>query len=399
MIVQNNTAAPTFLKDEEVRRFSSQDEMKNFLSERERTDRWEQTPANYLKVIGVENAAHMVRTMGTAVLPSPMEGYAGTEEGLAETMEELGYLVSYYDTVAEGWRTYPLRSTGWSSLWDRSKGGCGKVRDADSPKALPPEVRAKWLSDCLSSEGDTPTKVLVRDGKVGAVFSGRYQPISAEELLRVTMEKLPEESRFMSGTIDHEITVADVGYGGEEGDAELKDKLESLGITCNDVYRVARFSTSDVGDSAATIEPLIMIDGKEYYMGTALKMPHKGAPSTQKWEQKLSVVSALLNETTETLEKLAAVNIQNAAGCFRYCACELGLSKPVSLRLAKDFESAHPSGCTALDVYRELIEVVETIETAGGKTPSPATRIRNRENVARALKFNYKLYDIEFEWQ
>ena len=124
--MSNNTS--TFLKDDEVRNFADLESMRVFLKDREKTDTWENTPANFLRILGVEDASTMVRTMGTAVLPSPIEGYKGTPEGLAETMSELGYLVSYFDENSQEWHTYPLRNTGWSSLWDRSKGGCRGTR-------------------------------------------------------------------------------------------------------------------------------------------------------------------------------------------------------------------------------------------------------------------------------
>jgi hypothetical protein len=376
----------SYLEDEEVRKFKSFDEFNSFAKDRKEGDLWIETACNDTVVIGVEN-----NPICATQLIGNLYHYQGDKETFKKTMATHGLLLQVHDV--NDTLTYDIRDIGLSSIYSRA-GLLGRtIRDVNN--ALGSILRSEWLTKSLSLYSD-PAKVLVRDGKVSTMLSSRYNVFHSADLIRSLESYLDDTWKgwsFDAGLASHEII--DASFLLENRNEEAKKALEDLGFKCRRVDIFARFVTSDIGDNAATLYPILKVDGLNIMLGEAIKVAHTNKDGLSAWDDGILKFSSLLKKGQESIEALATKKIRNSGGCLRYMACELKLPKDISLEVGAEMDAMYISGCSALDIYYYLHEIVSRY--IQGKDISPVSKLNYEETVARSLGMDFK--DVPFEWE
>lgn len=380
------TKTLSFLEDDEVRNFIDLESFNSFADDRKVNDRWIETRVSDTQVVGIENGPIVADQ-----IKARLYNYKGTDDTFSKTMATHGMLV----LVKDPWETatYDIREIGLSSLYQRA-GLLGRtIRDTDN--ALGSILRSTWLTKSMSLYQE-PAKVLVRDGKVSCMLSSRYYVMHSADLIRELNRYFNEEWdgwRFNSGTASHEII--DATYTLDPCNEAAKDVLEQAGFTCRFVGISARFVTSDVGDNAATLYPTLDVDGLPIMLGEAIKVAHTDKDGLETWKADIKRFGSLLKKGEESIKELADKKIRNSGGCLRYMACELKLPKDMSLAVGAELDAMYISGCSALDVYYYLHEIVDRY--ASDKQLTPTQKLNYQESVARAIGMDFK--DVPFEWE
>lgn len=382
------------MKDYEEISFSNKEEMENFLKERDNTDKWVKLPMTAISVVGAENAPIVVND-----IIARMENYEGTVEDAMQCMEETGLFVSFSDTTDEGRiKSYPLRYTAVESLYDRAGLSGRTIRGVgDTEFVLHPTVKADWLTTALNLYKRTELQVLVREGKISTLRSSQYNVLKSSELFKEVYDFIKghwDDPQFKGGVISHELAHADFSYGSAMENQILKKKLKNAGIECEKCSLSLQFYTSDTGNAAATLLPYIAIDGNLLPIGEGLRLVHSHGASMDAWRnQVLARLDSFPRTTINKIDSLGAIKIENPAGCLRFTACDLGLPKRNSLKVAADFEAMYTDGCTALDVYYKLFEITQMTQRK-----TEADKLKANELIARSLFTDFKANDLEFEW-
>lgn len=390
----------SFLNDEEVRNFASKEALHEFIDDRKANDEWIHAYISETSVVGVPKNSPIL-------IPSLKEEHdiEATDEALESCMQDMGLLLKfpYHDKMT----TMPLRFTAITSTFERA-GLTGRTLRNSGEDSLAPETKAEWLSIALSLYKDTMCKILVRDGKVSTNRSQEYTILPTDELisaLEATLRKNWSGYSFQSGTASHEYLVAQYEYNDTSAENRVSAVLRRCGVSdSNDVKLGVRFVTSDVGNSAATLHPLLMLGNREIILGDVLALEHTKSSSIEKWTTDvLPKLSMLAVDAERKIEELANIKIKHPGGCLRNIASTIRLPKEASIQTGDELDALYVGSCTALDVFSGLFDIVSLNEErylnspCGGYTPTQ--KLRYQELCTQALAMNFAEKDIDFEWR
>ena len=400
METKNFEQNPYVLGDFEEKRFSSFEEVEDYLAYREKTDKWSECYINEIKALGVP-ADSPILAQGYA------QQYPGvTEEQIIETMDLsrgcLGLLLNYpKDKTATN---EAIRYTAVSSLFNRAEiGGKSFFRTSETQyfKPMSSEERASVLSSNLFRH-TAPCKVLSRDGKVSFVGSDKYQILPGKDLwnsLKNTLLINCEDVIYRSSYATHEETVIDVEIKDEIATQRVTDLLEEVGIKPQSLTIGFRFLTSDVGAAAAQVYPFIVVDGEEMPLADPIQMTHTPGNTLEKWTAEvLPDVVLMIDAMVEKMQSLRDIEINNPGGCLRNIACELKLPKEASIEVGAEFDEMFDT-TTAFNVYYKLNAIISRAEEKNSKEYTSAQKLKFKTTIMRALNSDFRRKDIPFEWK
>lgn len=391
-------ASITFLRDREVRTFSSIEEMVEFGQARLDSDEWDIIPQSQVSFFGYTKCPIMASTME---LPAE---YEGTTDDIRDAMCNMSLHIRFFDVEAQAWRAMPTRFTAWDSIFERAhvSGATFTAYGDEDGKAheLAPERRAELLTEFFRLWGDQDCKILIRDGKVSTVRSGKFKPLSDSELMLALVEEVVRvfgDFEFVEGTFDHERSMLMLSFPVDE----LEKALADAGIKYEMAEGGVLYSSSDVGRMAATLIPFVMIDGKRFPLGRPQKMMHLEGASLEKWQNEvLPHISRFGADFARLIERMSSVKIQHPGPCLRSLAKEHKLSRQTSLAVASDFEVRYmgDGDCTAFDVFEGLCSIL-----AQRKESAVLASARQVNDLTKAIEFansDFVRNDLEsFEWR
>lgn len=393
----------SFLRDLEVKRFDNLQELHEFLNTRTNTDLWITDYSYENKVVGIPN-----NPICLAQIKSDITNLVATDEAMYECMENMGLLLTFPGPNDGRLITMPLRYTAYNSLFERAGLTGRTIRNSvckKNCKALEPAIKAEWLTTALGLYPDK-CQILVRDGKVSTIRSSQYQILDTEELvaeLELALAMDWQIFKMQSAEASHECTVIRYVIKDEEAEKRIVACLAGINLPSDKVEIGVKFVTSDIGDSAATLYPFLILKDLEIQLGDTLKLTHNADATIKKWSDEiLTRLASLTKDSVDKIISLSKIKIKNIGGCLRNIACHVGLPKEASIRVGEEIESMYMGPCTALDIYYGLFEIVNRNEEKllkAGSQYSPSQLLKYQELCAQALSLDFEELDIPFEWK
>ena len=312
-----------------------------------------------------------------------------SEDAVKDTAKNLGLAIT-----VEG-STYPMRSTAYKTMLDRAK-----INGSSLPKLERP-LLARVVNDCLNLS-TTDALVLIRDEKVAAIHSGDeadYSVLPIKELLNTLQAKLDERfpgNQFDTGYSDHAITSASWSMAYQRDDllatySKLLDSNGKGGILRRMMPGV-RFTTSDIGISSAKVSALLIGNGYSIHIGDCINIDHRNKKTVADFDKALDQLFAQYEDGIRRLEELEKTVLSYPVNAMTRICKKLCMPKKQAIEAIARFEITYGGGsATAHDVFFALQEIPYQMRCE--KAPE-SKLIALEENMARALKLNWRDYDL-----
>lgn len=320
-----------------------------------------------------------------------------TEEELEETARDIGFLLGF--PKGDGYVVYPTRYTAFTTICQRA--GLSGTTITNSEKRpllapLPLPEKAHWLSRGFSLH-QANCKILYRDGKVSSMMSAEYEILPPNEVVPRMEEKLREDNpdlKFKSGMFSHEYMLLDYYLNNSEMEESFLMSLSEMGMNFSSLRAGVRFSTSDIGNSCVTAVPFYLINGDKIMLcGNKIAVSHDSGHTIDTFIDKCEELGLLFKESEDRIEELGNTDIKHPEGCFRRIIERNSKLKTGSDEIAKQLSDNFPSGCTAIDIFLAINEI---IAARNAKTPlSPTTVIQLSEIISKLIFLDYKEFDKE----
>lgn len=245
--------------------------------------------------------------------------------------------------------------------------------------------------------------VLIQDETVITTRSSEYRYLPTKGVIEGFEEVLQEEGfsfEFTGGTLDRQLMIADYEIQGGNT-INLARKLQGFGFDCGEVAVKAKIVTSDCGESAVRIYIMLEFDGSRQIFNseTASLIHNKGATVEKFKSRTIPSAISLISQTEKRVLNLASIQIEHAGGCLRNIAAKLHLPKEAALQVGEDMDDMYPTGCTALDVYCNLYEIIQVKQRQQGENFTPSQLLAFNEKVSKALLMDFAMSDVHFEWK
>jgi hypothetical protein len=238
-------------------------------------------------------------------------------------------------------------------------------------------------------------QILVRDGMVSAMHSKKYGwllPYDVFPIIEEYFRKTWPDFEFKKAVEDDAYLYADYLLHDEVAESSMELILKDLGMGDIKVKAGIRVSTSDVGLSALRFTPFYEFGDGSVRLGKPVEIVHESRNTLEVLKEKyLDLVGVLLKECEDEVEKLGNQMITYPAGCLQHVV--LGtrcLSYSMVENAVGEMTVQYPSGCTAIDVYLKLNEIVESNKA----TCRPGKYLDLLESIGRLLFIDYTKYDI-----
>lgn len=327
-----------------------------------------------------------------------------SDESIAENMETLS--LGLRVPVENHYETYPLGETAFSTLADRA--GYGKnspaimtLKKKNGRSPMDEDQRATVLNYGLKSSEDR-VWVLIRDEKVRATLSGDdsdYNPIDFTELMGTLKEGLRTEFKnvyFGGATADHYYSTCLYLIQDTNLKNSIVDAFSAGCIDVTDYTPSIRLITSDVGICGVNIYPYLKSGTRTFMLGRPLTLTHRYGNALEDFKENVEKCFSLFKETAEKISAMADISIRHPSGCLQKTAKACGLTKKIAIEEAVVFEKMYGSSATQLDVYWELQDIFEKMET---DKLSESRKIFLQENITRLCFCNIADYDIPYTWE
>lgn len=342
-------------------------------------------PSNSIRLMGAYPVEH----------PSLLDKYPDIPpEVLMDTLNSTKLLIS-----DDGNEYQCLRDVAISSLLNTAKingSALGKLVPADFENVL---------NTCLKI-ADGSSLMLMRRGKVSAITSAnQYEIMPQPVLLGVTTTALRMKfgkNDFLYGNCSHGYTNA-VFELYEAKDELNKKYAEAIGKTRSlhtiDFMPIVRFSTSDVGFSAATASPEFRLrSGATFRVSSPIKVEHKknsrseSKSGVQRYEEALNMLFPQFMELAKLVEPMARLIIQHPKNAILLMAKKVGLPKKYAVRAQEDIDRlCGDAPCSMHDVYLSIAECTAFAAQEGvtGKRLDDIS-----DCVAKVLCLPWSEYDV-----
>lgn len=399
------------MKDFEVKKFTEQEEMRTFFKEQEQTDRWLPVYTNELETVPLEDN-ELALLDPTAFNVTKANGYSisgfsadVTPEDITSSMQSTK--TSVIVPMDDRFQMYPLRYTAWTHLQKRAglEGrSINNLKDRVRARELAPGKRCSMLNECLSLYSDM-TNVLIRDGKVTALMSGDesdYAIMPQIRLINILENELGAQYssyKFQGAQTNHEITQILYSVEDEQLERNIRNLLSSNNIQAKDVRTQIQFTTSDTGNCAARLTPMISVDGHYLPIGKSECVDHKGGSKAM--SSFIDMTHAFLGKYRENIDcirRLMDIKIICPDTCLQHIYEKLNLSggygkylRVIKEKLAQEF-TAH----TAYDIYwclNEMLFLSMDAAKADNKTVNIYSFIKDQETIGSVLFWNFKEFD------
>ena len=324
-----------------------------------------------------------------------------SDDAIADCMKENGIVLRM--PIGDRFAGIPVCNIAMGSVGDRINlrgRGLYAVEESKIFEPYTPEEKAAIANMGLQHNKGKMT-VLIQDETVITTRSSEYRYLPTKGVIEGFEEVLSEEGfsyEFTGGTLDRQLMIADYKIQGEN--KNLARKLQGCGFDCGEVVVKCKIVTSDCGESAVRIYIMLEFDGNRQIFNseTASLIHNKGATVEKFKARTMPSAIALVTQTEKRVLNLASIQIEHPGGCLRNIASKLHMPKEASLLVGEDMDDMYPTGCTALDVFCNLYEIVQ-VKQRQGEDFTPAQLLAFNEKVSKALLMDFPMSDIHFEWK
>ena len=362
-----------------------------FLKERKENSRWMTAPSRNLVFESLEKNTQM------GELYLKLYDHDGRAEIIADTMENTSLLLKVNG------ETYPVRSCAIKSILERAR------ISGHALNKVSKSIFTQILNYCMDvASGDSLIKVA--DDKVSAVHGGDPKDYAILEILplvqcvRSILDRDFAGNHFLTANFDHSIVTAIWSLDGQANELmeTYRQAVAEKGVTEAMSARPGlRFTTSDVGVSAANLYPILLLGGSNRIipLGDPLKLDHKNGADLDAFASSMDQLYACFKESIERQQQLLNVEIRYPYTTMLGVLKRIGITKKMSYEVA-DLFAGQPgvsSGCNAYQLYLAMSDVIFLAQCEGAS----AYRIAQlEENIARALRINWHEYDRpgDFKW-
>lgn len=362
-----------------------------FLKERKENSRWMTAPSRNLVFESLEKNTQM------GELYLKLYDHDGRAEIIADTMENTSLLLKVNG------ETYPVRSCAIKSILERAR------ISGHALNKVSKSIFTQILNYCMDvASGDSLIKVA--DDKVSAVHGGDPKDYAILEILplvqcvRSILDRDFAGNHFLTANFDHSIVTAIWSLDGQANELmeAYRQAVAEKGVTEAMSARPGlRFTTSDVGVSAANLYPILLLGGSNRIipLGDPLKLDHKNGADLDAFASSMDQLYAYFKESIEQQQQLLNVEIRYPYTTMLGVLKRIGITKKMSYEVA-DLFAGQPgvsSGCNAYQLYLAMSDVIFLAQCEGAS----AYRIAQlEENIARALRINWHEYDRpgDFKW-
>lgn len=362
-----------------------------FLKERKENSRWMTAPSRNLVFESLEKNTQM------GELCLKLYDHDGRAEIIADTMENTSLLLKVNG------ETYPVRSCAIKSILERAR------ISGHALNKVSKSIFTQILNYCMDvASGDSLIKVA--DDKVSAVHGGDPKDYAILEILplvqcvRSILDRDFAGNHFLTANFDHSIVTAIWSLDGQANELmeTYRQAVAEKGVTEAMSARPGlRFTTSDVGVSAANLYPILLLGGSNRIipLGDPLKLDHKNGADLDAFASSMDQLYACFKESIERQQQLLNVEIRYPYTTMLGVLKRIGITKKMSYEVADLFagQSGVSSGCNAYQLYLAMSDVIFLAQCEGAS----AYRIAQlEENIARALRINWHEYDRpgDFKW-
>lgn len=362
-----------------------------FLKERKENSRWMTAPSRNLVFESLEKNTQM------GELYLKLYDHDGRAEIIADTMENTSLLLKVNG------ETYPVRSCAIKSILERAR------ISGHALNKVSKSIFTQILNYCMDvASGDSLIKVA--DDKVSAVHGGDPKDYAILEILplvqcvRSILDRDFAGNHFLTANFDHSIVTAIWSLDGQANELmeTYRQAVAEKGVTEAMSARPGlRFTTSDVGVSAANLYPILLLGGSNRIipLGDPLKLDHKNGADLDAFASSMDQLYACFKESIERQQQLLDVEIRYPYTTMLGVLKRIGITKKMSYEVADLFagQSGVSSGCNAYQLYLAMSDVIFLAQCEG----TSAYRIAQlEENIARALRINWHEYDRpgDFKW-
>ncbi|MCL2620285.1 MAG: hypothetical protein FWD97_05050 [Defluviitaleaceae bacterium] len=372
-----------YARDDAEKFFSNAPAMLEFLGEREAGASW---------IVNVDIKALRLLLLEDANLVQS----SATQEVLFDTRENTGLCIE-----GKGLAQTALRSCAITSLSARARISGAALGDVSKP------VFRNILNECLKVASKKSTaKIRMAEGKVSAVLSSSYVPLSMPEIFEMATEYVDQRfpnNHFVGGNWSHSITSAEWELTGEGGLIKAyKEALTKHGLTDSQAHKNIqpglRLSSSDIGISGVNLMPKLVVGNDRLLLplGGPMGLEHKGGASMENFRENLEGVFAQYSDQLEKLASLLDIAIENPVNCLKEVMKRLGVPKKYATPVLEIFGISFGNGshCTAHDIYYGLGELMMQLQI---QKATGEQALRMEETIAKALSLNFEEYDIPGE--
>ena len=373
------------------RTFDDPGDFIQFLKERKENSRWMTAPSRNLVFESLEKNTQM------GELYLKLYDHDDRAEIIADTMENTSLLLKVNG------ETYPVRSCAIKSILERAR------ISGHALNKVSKSIFTQILNYCMDvASGDSLIKVA--DDKVSAVHGGDPKDYAILEILplvqcvRSILDRDFAGNHFLTANFDHSIVTSIWSLDGQANELmeTYRQAVAEKGVTEAMSARPGlRFTTSDVGVSAANLYPILLLGGSNRIipLGDPLKLDHKNGADLDAFASSMDQLYACLKESIERQQQLLNVEIRYPYTTMLGVLKRIGITKKMSYEVADLFagQSGVSSGCNAYQLYLAMSDVIFLAQCEGAS----AYRIAQlEENIARALRINWHEYDRpgDFKW-
>lgn len=401
------------MKDFEVKNMTEPQALHEFFSNQEKNDRWLNVYTKELYTTPLENNELALYTPGSFAVQMPngvdISGFADdvSSEEIQSSMTTTKTAVVL--PVADKFQMYPLRYTAWTHLQKRAglEGrSINNVKERARAKELAPSKRCEMFNETLCLYSDM-TKALIRDGKITALMSGDeadYAVMPVSRLISILESELAyqyENFKFSYANTNHEITQIVYSLHDQQLEKNIIGTLSSQGLLIQDdaVEVEVQLTTSDVGNCAARLTPIIRVDGKSLPIGRPDAVEHKGGSKAMTaFIDMTHTFLGKYRENVDLLKKLMEIHITNPSSCLQNVVNKINLvGYGRFLKRAKEKLDQEVTNCTAYDIYWYLNNMLfesEEYAKAENKTVNLFSSIKDQEVIGQVLFMNLKDFDF-----
>ena len=371
-------------QDSYATHFNSLADMMTYHVKQAADSQWERTEVKSLCAEPLDESSPLYRDNDLSAFNSLV-----SEDAVKDTAKNLGLAISMNGT------RYPVRDTAYKSLLDRAKvSGTALLK-------LPRSSLARILNDCLATQKNAATLLLIRDQKISAVHSGDekdYSILPIGELMGSIKTKLDERfpgNTFDSGYSDHSLTSAAWSLPDQKdellGSYHKTLAAQGKAAVAAKLIPGIRFSTSDTGVASAKVSALLLGLRYPIHIGGMVSTEHRGQANVGDFQARLDMLFAQFEDSVARLEKLTTVILDHPVNAMAAICKNLRMPKKTALEAIAMFEMAYGGGtATAHDVFMAMQEIMFMLKTE--KTPE-GKMLFLEESMARALTLNWSKYD------
>lgn len=351
--------------------FANEVDFFNFIKERGENAKWKRMKTNSVKVKAINEDL-----TDTTIHPSVW----------ADTLKNTRLVL----VTEEG--EIPIRNCAIKTILERARISGNALSKVEK------DVFAEIINYCLNvAQGDALLKIA--DEKVSALHGGDesdYAILEIPELFEAILDYFNKnfpDYKYEGGSFEHSLVTAIWSFpNSDELVDTYKKVLTNRGMQYDKLTPAVRFTTSDAGISGANLYLMLLTDNnKGIALGSPLKLDHKNKVTIEDFKKNLNLIySKYLNAMAE-LGKLLNIDIEYPLQTMMRVMKAIGITKKAALSALTLFKSQNGEApCTAHDLFLGINEVIFFLECNG----EPASRIvQAEENVARALKIDWKSYD------